>query len=267
VGDSIGKLFLAGVIPGILLSSLFILYIFIRAILQPEISPKLEKPSFKKIVLSIQDIFPVTIVIFAVLGTIYLGIATPTEAAALGASLALVLTILYKKMKWKVLKLSLISSMEITLYLMVIVIGAYILSMAFSMERIPAVIAGTISDLNVNRYVIWGILVVMYMAIGMFIDGISIVLLTVPVVHPIMMALGFDSIWLGVVLTICIEMGQITPPVGVNLFVIYGLVGRDFKDIVYGSLPFMLIQIIAVIILTLFPFLVTWLPDQILTQF
>jgi tripartite ATP-independent transporter DctM subunit len=243
------------------------IYVGVRAFIQPELAPGLEKPSIKKMVLSIKDILPIILVMFAVLGTIYLGIATPTEAAALGASLALILTIVYKKMDRFVLKNSLISAVEISLYLMVIVIGAYILSMAFSMERIPAALAQTIGDLDVNRYVIWAILVIMYMIIGMFIDGISIILLTVPVVHPVMMQLGFDSIWLGVVLTVCIEMGQITPPVGVNLFVIYGLVNRDFKDIVYGTLPFMFLQVLAVIILTIFPFLVTWLPDRVLTVF
>lgn len=267
VGDSIGRLFIAGVIPGILMALTFMLYIFIRAVIQPDIAPKLERSSFKEKLLSIKDIFPTAILIFTVIGTIYMGIATPTEAGALGASLSALLVIAYGKMSWKVLKNSLISSMEITLFLMVIVLGAYILSMAFSMERIPAIVAKMVSELNVNRYVIWGILVVMYLIMGCFIDGISMVLLTVPVVHPVMMALGFDSIWLGVVLTVCVEMGQVTPPVGVNLFVIHGLVGGAFREIILGSLPFVLIQLFLLVILTIFPALATWLPNQLHTQF
>ena len=268
VGDSIGQLFFAGVLPGILISALFMSYIALMAIFKPDIAPMREHTELKGILLSIKDIFPILILIFIVLGTIYLGIASPTEAAALGAFTALILTAFFKKLNWNVLKGSLLSSLEITLYLMIIVIGAYILSMAFSMERIPAVLADLISGLKINRYVIWGILVVMYITIGAFIDGISILLLTVPVVHPIMMALGFDSIWLGIVLTVCIEMGQITPPVGVNLFVIHGLSKRKyFKEIIWGSIPFVLIQVLAVIILTIFPFLATWLPSILVSKF
>ena len=269
VGESIGELFIAGIIPGILLSGCFMLYIAIAAIIRPDIAPqKEEKVTIGGMLVAFRDVAPVGLLIFMVLGTIYFGVASPTEAAALGASMSFILAVFYKKMNIGVLRSSLSSSLTTTCYIMLLVVSAYILSMAFSMERIPAELAHRVTSLGINRYVIWALLVLIYIAIGAFIDGVSILLLTVPVVHPVMTALGFDPIWLGINLTICIEMGQITPPVGVNLFVIHGLTGRKyFKDIVLGSMPFFAIQILVVIFLAIFPKVVTWLPKLMITRF
>jgi tripartite ATP-independent transporter DctM subunit len=268
VGESIGELFIAGVIPGILCTICFMVYVGLISIIKPSVAPRGEKISLKGMVYSLKDIAPVTLLIFIVLGTIYLGVASPTEAAGLGAAMSLLLAIVYRCLTWSNLTTSLAAALQTTCYIMLIVISAYVLSMAFSMERIPAELTAFVTSLEINRYIVWALLVFVYIIIGAFIDGISILLLTVPVVHPMMTALGFDSIWLGIVLTICIEMGQITPPVGVNLFVIHGISGRKhFKDVIIGSLPFFFIQIIVVAILTIFPILATWLPSLMITRF
>jgi len=268
VSESIGQLFIGGVIPGILLSGFFMVYIAVVSILWPNDMPPREKISLKKMIFSLKDIGPLILLMLMVLGTIYLGIASPTESAALGASMAFILGVLYRRMNWKVLKSSLVSALETSCYLMIIVLSAYLLSIAFSLERVPAILTSTVGNLNISRYAIWAILVLVYIILGAFIDGLSILLLTLPIVYPLMMALGFDSVWLGIVLIICIEMGQITPPVGVNLFVIHGITGKKyFKDIVYGAFPFFLIQIATIILLTVFPWLVTWLPSLMIQKF
>jgi tripartite ATP-independent transporter DctM subunit len=268
VGESIGELFIAGIIPGILTTVCFMLYVCLVAVFKPEMAPRGEKISLSGMIYSLKNVAPVTLLIFMVLGTIYLGVASPTEAAALGAAMAFILALLYRRLNWTNMTSSLSSALQTSCYIMLIVVSAYVLSMAFSMERIPAELTSAVTSLNINRYAIWALLVLVYIVIGAFIDGISILLLTVPVVHPMMTALGFDSIWLGIVLTICIEMGQITPPVGVNLFVIHGISGRKhFKDVILGSLPFFFIQILVVAILTIFPVLVTWLPSMMITRY
>jgi tripartite ATP-independent transporter DctM subunit len=269
VGESIGELFIAGIIPGFILAGSFMLYVAIASIIRPGIAPRAEeKVSLTGMLVAFKDIAPVGLLIFMVLGTIYLGVASPTEAAALGSGMSFFLAVFYKKMNREVITSSLNSALATTCYIMLLVVSAYILSMAFSMERIPAELASTVTNLGINRYIIWALLVLIYIVIGAFIDGVSILLLTVPVVHPVMTALGFDPIWLGINLTICIEMGQITPPVGVNLFVIHGITGRKYlKDIIWGSLPFFFIQILVIVLLTAFPKLITWLPGLMITRF
>jgi TRAP-type C4-dicarboxylate transport system permease large subunit len=140
--------------------------------------------------------------------------------------------------------------------------------MAFSMEKIPTEMATLLTSLGINRYLLWAMLVIMYIFIGTFIDGLSILLLTLPVVYPIMMSLGFDSVWLGVALIICVEMAMITPPVGINIYAVQGIAGKEnWRDIVLGALPFFFLQIVGIIIITIFPMFVTWLPNLMISKF
>lgn len=267
VEESIGRLFMAGIFPGLALAGLFMLYIAIASLIKPSVAPEKVKFSPRAMVASIPDILPMVVLIFVVLGTIYLGIVTPTESAAMGAFMALVFSALYRKLTWQVLKEAAVESAVLTSWILLIVVGAQILSMGLSYLQVPSELSRWIFSLGVNRLGILALVVIMYIIFGMFVDGISMMLLTLPVVYPVMMALGFDSIWFGVVLVILVEMAVITPPVGVNLFVIYGITGRRYLgDIIIGSIPFFICMNVMIIILTAFPSIATWLPAQMIQK-
>ncbi|UCG54425.1 MAG: TRAP transporter large permease subunit [Dehalococcoidia bacterium] len=268
VKESIGRLFIAGVFPGIVLSGLFMLYIGGATVLRPDLSPERLKFSIRRIGASLLNMWPILVLIFLVLGTIYLGIATPTEAAAMGATGALILCAVYKKLSLKIFKESAVNAVSITCWAMFIVLGAQILSMGLGLLKVPVQLAQSVASLPVERAVIELLIVILYIILGMFIEATSMMLLTIPIVFPIMTALGFDPVWTGVFIVIMIEMAQITPPVGINLYVIHGIAGKKYlSDIIIGVIPFVICQIITVILLTVFPGLALWLPTQMIKRF
>lgn len=263
VSESIGKLFIGGIFPGLILAGLFMTYIGAVSVLRPKMAVERLKPSLRAMGSSTLEIFPTLVLIFMVLGTIYLGLAGPTEAAAMGAFGALVICALYRKLTWQVLKVSTLGALKITSWVWLIAIGAMIVSMSLSMLKVPEQLALEIASLELSRLGILTIIVIFYIILGCFVDAIAMMLLTLPVMYPLMMALGFDSVWFGIMMVVFIEMGQITPPVGVNLYVIHGITGKKhFKDIVIGVVPFFLCQIVLIVLLTAFPSLVTWLPSK-----
>lgn len=263
VEESIGRLFMAAVIPGAILAALFMTYIGIASLINPSFAPDRLKFSLKAMASSTLDILPLVALILLVLGTIYLGLATPTESAAMGAVMSLVLCALYRRLTFNVFKQAALTALKITCWAMLIVIGAQVLSAGLAYMRVPAQLAALVTSLEVPRMVIFALVVLLYIILGMFIEAISMMLLTLAVIYPVMMALGFDSIWFGVMMVIFIEMGQITPPVGVNLYVLYGITGKRYlSDIIYGVIPFFLCQVVLVIILAAFPNLALWLPRQ-----
>ncbi len=202
-----------------------------------------------------------------VLGTIYLGLATPTESAAMGACMSVIFAALYRRLTFDVFKRAALSALKITCWAMLIVMGAYILSVGLAYLRVPAQLAGWVGALEVKRMVILAFVVLLYILLGMFIEAVSMMLLTLAVIYPMMMALGFDSIWFGVMMVVFIEMGQITPPVGVNLYVIHGITGKKhLGDIIVGVIPFFLCQILLLALLTAFPTLALWLPEQMIQK-
>jgi tripartite ATP-independent transporter DctM subunit len=268
VGESIAQLFIGGIVPGILLTLLFMLYIACVSIVRPHLIPDRIRMSPRRMARALLDMWPAGLVFFMVLGTIYVGIATPTEAAALGAGTTFILCAAFGRLTWKGLTAALTSALEVSCFLMFIIISASILSMALSMSGIPKAMALLVGSLQLDAYTYWALLIVVYLILGCFIDGVSMMLLTIPVVYPVMMNFGFGSVWFGIALTICIEMGQITPPVGVNLFVLDGLTGKKhYRDVILGSLPFVVLELLGLIIITIFPALVTWLPGFIIQRF
>lgn len=198
---------------------------------------------------------------FIILGSIYFGIATPTEAAAVGAVGALVWSALLRKLSWQVLKTASLGALKITSWGIFIMIGAQVLTVGLAYLKIPAQLAAWATDISVNRYVILAVITFFYVIMGMFVEAISMIMVTIPIIYPILRALGFDSIWLGVYMVIMIEMAQITPPVGVNLYVIHGLTGgKHLDEIIRGIVPFFICQILTLIIVLIFPSIATWLP-------
>ena len=268
VEESIGRLFIAGIFPGLILAGLFMSYIGGTSILRPHLVAERLKLSPRRMASSLLDIGPMMVLIFMVLGTIYLGLATPTEAAAMGAFGALVLAALFRRLTWSVLKIAAVEAAVLSSWIVLIMICARILSMGLSYLRVPRDLSNWVASLEVDRLVILVFIAILYVILGMFIDGISMMLLTLPITYPLMMALGFDSIWFGVMIVLFTQMAVITPPVGVNLYVVHGLTGRKYlTDIIIGIIPFFLCMVIMLIILTAFPNLATWLPEQMIQKF
>jgi len=260
--ESVGQLFIAGVFPGIMLTLLFMGYILVRVVTQPGIAPTFEGMPWKQRSLSILSIWPVAIIMFMVLGGIYLGIVTPTEAAALGSFTALVFALAYRKLNWQIMKGILRDTAKSTAYIMFLVVGAQLLTGTLSMLRVPDNAVLWVSSLAVSPMLVLMFIYLLYLFLGCFMDGISMMVVTLPVIVPIIRTLGFDPIWFGVALVILIEMALLTPPVGLNVYVIHGLrPDRPMSEVFRGVIPFFLMMFLGLAIVTVFPIIATWLPS------
>jgi len=258
---SIGKMFMAGILPGLLLAGIYSSYIIYRGIRNPEIAPKTQESySWKERVVGLKDIAPVLILILMVLGSIYGGIATPTEAAALGVFGATVFAYINKQMNKKIMFECLIGAVKTNAMIMLIVVGAGFLSRVMGFLGIPAAITTAITELNLSPYTLMLLLGGFYIILGCLLDGFSIVVMTLPIALPMVTAAGFDPIWFGIYLILMVEVSQITPPVGFNLFVIQGLTGEPILNIAKYAFPFFLLMLFTTAILTIFPEIALILP-------
>jgi tripartite ATP-independent transporter DctM subunit len=258
---SVGKLFAGGVIPGILLSLIFMIYIAVRVVVNPQLAPKEEAFSFKRALSGLKDIWPIAILMLIVLGGIFGGLMTPTEAAAIGASAALILALGLRRLTWQVLRKSLATSIETTCMVLFIVLAASLFASFLGRMRAPEAFSALILDANLPAMAILLLIYLLYLFLGCFIDGISMMVLTLSTILPVVTALGFDLIWFGVILTVLIEVGMLTPPMGINLFVLQGISGRSLTEVVSGSVPFFILMIVSIALFTAFPILVLWLPN------
>ena len=264
VEESIAKLFMAGVFPGVAMAGLFMIYIAVRVMLQPHLVPAREtvRLSWAEWFQRTCHVLPVFALLLVVLGGIYTGITTPTEAAAVGALGATVLAAAYRGLNLGVFREALLSSVKTSCMVIFIIIGAQILSTALSFSGITRELSGWIVSLDFSKWMLFVVLVLLYILLGFFVDGISMMYVTLPVLFPVIVASGFDVIWFGVVLTILVELGQITPPVGLNLFTIQGISGgRPFSEVVLGSTPYVFLMLLIIFLLTIFPSLALWLPS------
>lgn len=261
---SIAKLFAAGVIPGLLVAGLFSLYIAVRCILNPKLSPATNSPATVKVWLSaFYDLIPITVLITVVLGSIYSGIVTPSEAAAIGVLAAMILTGFSGRLNFRMLAESLIAAVRTSCMVCSILIAAALLSSAIGYLHVATGLTNLIANMNLSPYSLLIILALMYIVLGLFLDGISILVMTVPIVFPIITQAGIDPLWFGVFLVLMIEMGQVTPPVGFNLFVIQGIANENLNKIVYASFPFFILMVLAVLLLAIYPSIVTYLPSKV----
>jgi tripartite ATP-independent transporter DctM subunit len=263
VEESIAKLFIAGIIPGLLLSALFMAYIAARLVVNPSLAPRPPKKTEDRSVRAraILHVVPVFILLVAVLGGIYAGVATPTEAAAVGAAGAMLLAALYGNLTIPVINDAVMSTVKTTCMVAFIIIGAQILSTALTYSGVSRTISEWVLGLGLSKWEFFAVIVVLYIFLGFFVDGISMIYMTLPVLLPLIKAFGFDLIWFGIVLTVLIELGQITPPVGLNLFTIHAISGgASFADIVKGSVPYVGLMLIFILLLAFFPELALWLP-------
>jgi tripartite ATP-independent transporter DctM subunit len=261
-GVSIGKMFMAGILPGILLSGIYSLYIVYRGIRNPEIAPRLKASySWRERLVAIKDLAPTLILILMVLGSIYAGIATPTEAAALGVLGAALFAALNRRLSLKILFECLLGAVKTNAMIMLIVMGAGYLSRVMGFLGIPAAITQAITELNLAPYTLMILLGLVYVVLGCLLDGFSIVVMTLPIALPMVTAAGFDPIWFGIYLILMVEVSQITPPVGFNLFVIQGLTREPIITIARHALPFFFLMLLTTAIITLFPQIALILPE------
>lgn len=264
VEESITKLFMAGIIPGLVLSALFMLYLAIRVALQRSLAPPREAPApLLDRLRAAVHVVPIVGLLLVVLGGIYAGLITPTEAAAVGAAGAIALGLCYGGLTRAILGEALLSSVKTTCMVIFIIIGAQILSSALSYSGVSRGISQFIVDLEMSKWTLFLGLVVLYVLLGFFVDGISMIYITLPVLFPVVVQAGFDTIWFGVVITILIELGQITPPMGLNLFAIHGISGSKygFGEVVAGSTPFVFLMLLMIALLAFFPALALWIPS------
>jgi tripartite ATP-independent transporter DctM subunit len=237
----------------------------IIAFVKPSIVPEeQEKYSFKERLIASKELIPVLGLIFVVLGGIYLGFTTPTEAAAIGVLGAYILAIYFKNLTWENFRLSLLNAVKTTVMICFIIMGAAFLSQVVGFVGIARALSMYIAGLHLSPYFLIFVLGIMYLILGMILDGISIVVMTLPIVLPIVLNAGFSPLWFGIFLVIMVELSQITPPVGFSLFVIQGISDEPIGNILKATFPFFIIMILMVILLTAFPELALYLPEKMI---
>lgn len=260
---SISKLFMAGVLPGVMLAALFSGYIMVWALFNPSKIPAATTryTLFQKFHES-RHLIPVVLLIMAVLGSIYTGIATATEAAAVGVVGSLILSMLQGSLSWATFKASLLGATRLYCMIALILTGAAFLTLAMGYLGLPRALAEFINGLGLSQFGLIIALAFFYILLGCFLDGISMIVLTMGVILPTVQGAGLDLIWFGIFLTLVVEMAQITPPVGFNLFVLQGMTKRELTYIARVTLPMFFLMCVAVLIIYFIPGIVTWLPTN-----
>src|SRR5450759_5225754 len=262
---SIARLFIAGVLPGIMLMLLFSGYIAAWALLNPAKTPPSDiRMSLMQKLYQSRFLIPTVLLIAAVIGSIYAGIATPTEAAVLGVAGSLILSLVSGTLNWATFSGSVMGAMRTSCMIAFILTGASFLTTAMGFTGIPKTMAAWITAQQLSPAVLIGVLTLLYIVLGCFIDGISMVVLTSAVILPTVQAAGIDLLWFGIFIVLVVEMAQVTPPVGFNLYVLQGMTGKDIFSIGKHALPFFFLMVIAVAIIWIFPEIVTYLPQRML---
>lgn len=264
VNESITKLFIAGIIPGLVLAALFMAYIAVYALISPDYKPDPEpRLSIAEKIAASRFLIPVLLLILCVIGSMYLGFATATEAAAIGVIGAMVLAAAQGSLSWKSFIDSLMGAMRTSAMIALILSGASFLSLSMGFTGLPNALATWIASLQLTRFELLLALLAFYIVLGCFLDGISSVVLTMAVVEPMIRQAGIDIIWFGIFIVIVVEMAQITPPIGFNLFVLQGMTAHEMNFIARAAFPMFLIMVVMAFLLMWYPAMATWLPDHI----
>jgi tripartite ATP-independent transporter DctM subunit len=264
INESISKLFIAGILPGLVLAALFMGYVALQPLINKSYQPKQETamPLLEKIKNS-RFLIPLILLICLVIGSMYLGFATATEAAAFGVIGAMLLAAGQGSLTWKTFGESLMGATRTSAMIALILAGASFLSLSMGFTGLPRALAELIASLHLSRFELLMALLLFYIVIGCFLDGISSVVLTMAVVEPMIRQAGIDVIWFGIFIVVVVEMAQITPPIGFNLFVLQGMTHHEMNYIARAAIPMFLIMVLMVFILIFFPDLATWLPENV----
>ncbi|MBM3490223.1 MAG: TRAP transporter large permease [Alphaproteobacteria bacterium] len=259
---SIAKLFMAGIVPGLLLTAFFMLYVAAAALIKPSVAPRQkdwDKPTHWPTLTA--DLLPFAALMFSVLGSLYFGFATPTEAAGVGSLMALIISRVWGGLTFADFRVALKSTVRITGGIMFIVLAAFLFSYAVGMAGLANNLTKWLTGLGLGKFEFMLAVIIGYIIMGCLVDSIGMMVITIPLLYPILLAYGFDMVWFGVLLVVLIELGQITPPLGINLFVIQSIsVSGTLEDVLAGSLPFVVIIIGMILLLWAVPELATWLP-------
>ncbi|MFH1652233.1 MAG: TRAP transporter large permease subunit [Chloroflexota bacterium] len=260
--ESIGKLFLAGILPGILLAFLFIVAIYLMTLRNPKLGPAAPGTTFREKMAAFKGVWAITLLFVVVMGGFYFGVFSPTEAGGVGAFGALVITLSTRRLSWSKFVGAVVDTGKITSMVFLILIGAMIFGYFLAYTRLPFELAGFVTGLNLPPLAILTAVLLVYLALGCIMDSLSLIILTTPIFLPLILALGFDPIWFGVIFVIILEAGLITPPVGMNVYIIKG-VAKDvpMETIFRGILPFLAAMIFCIVILTAFPQIALFLPN------
>ena len=264
VQESVAKLFVAGIVPGAILVVMFMAYIIISVIRNRSLAPAEKMDgSFGDRIGQFIGSWPVMALMVFILGGIYVGLTTPTEAAALGAAGSVLIGLVKRRLTWRILAESLLSAVKVTVMILFIYEGAQVFSFALVHSGVSRGLVAAVTHMNLTPGLFLLFIVMLYLVLGCFIDGISMMILTLPLLYPIITEMGFNPIWFGVIMTILIEMGQITPPMGVNLFTIHGIAeGTTVSEVVKACIPYWAMLLGTVGLIALIPGLTTWLPGM-----
>jgi C4-dicarboxylate transporter DctM subunit len=261
---SVAKLFMAGVIPGVLLTLMFVAYIMVIALVRPEVAPKMPWPTFAQFLKALSDVLPFILLVVFVLGTIYAGLATPTEAAALGCIAVLVICKLFGSMNWRIFNESLHSTVVVCGNIMFIVLAAYLFAYAISYAGIGEEITSWVIGLKLNQTEFFLAIFVLYTILGCLVESVGMIVITVPLLFPLLPQFGIDPVWFGIILVVFVELGQISPPIGINLYVVQAMWNGKLSDVVMGTIPFHIIMLVLLFMLVAWPQLALWLPGRML---
>ena len=265
---SVGKLFAGGLLPGLLLSALFITYILIRCHFNPNLGPSLppeERATWREKLVSLRAVILPALLVISVLGSIFLGMTTPTESAAVGALGALICAAIYRRLNWQMFKEAAFRTLKITCMVMWVMLAAMLFVSVYQGMGAPQMIENLLTTIPVSKWTILIMMQITWLGLGCFVDSTSIIFITGPVFIPVAVHLGFDPIWFGIVYAVNVEAGYLTPPFGMNLFYMKGIVPKciTMLDIYRSVLPFVMLQVIGLVCVILFPPLATWLPGML----
>ena len=259
--QSIGRLFAAGILPSVVLTICYIMSVFITTRINPKTAPCGRSYKMKEKLVSLKGCIGIVVLLVAVLGGMFAGFYSPTEAAAVGAFLALLFMAINRKFSLKVFYKCVMDTIATTAMALFIVVSAMVFGYFISITGLPKALSGFINDLHVNKFVIIGAILVVYVVLGSVLDGLAMLLITAPIFLPIILDLGFSAIWFGVFVVMIQEIGLMTPPIGLNVFIVGGVLKEvPLQTIFRGIVPFVLAALVAIVIVIAFPSLATWLP-------
>jgi tripartite ATP-independent transporter DctM subunit len=259
---SVGRLYAAGVIPGLLLTGLFMAIIVVACWWRPSLAGAVAPPApLRERLWRLVDLLPPLVLFAVVMGSIYLGWATPTESAALGVVMALLLCALYGKFSWRMLHECFVTTASVTAMIMLIAAAAFFLNFVLGLMGVPQALASLASNFASSKVLMIVVLTIFYLILGCFLDALAMVIGTIPIVFPLVTAMGIDPVWFGIYLVVMAELALITPPVGMNLYVVQGIRKEGLiTDVIVGTLPFLAMMLLLVVLLWVFPDIALWLP-------
>jgi len=260
--NSIGALFAAGLVPGIVLTLFYVFTVLIICKIDPKAGPKGEQFSWIEKFKALRDVLPMVVLFIVVIGGIFAGLFTANEGAAVGAFGAFVFLVLSRRLSLKTLKAALFGTVKTSCMIYLIIIGGHVFGNFMAMTRLPAAIADAVTSMHANNYVVLALILLIYIALGLAMDSLAMLLVLIPIFYPLILNMGMNPIWFGVLMVMCMETGQITPPVGINVFVIYGI-AKDIpmQTIFRGVTPFFLALLLAIVVMVALPGLSLTLPN------